>query len=78
MVHHIPAGVDLEDAAIAEPASSVIAAHENAQVALGDTVMIIGDGSYRLPAYGDCQGERSVARDHGRADASEGGGTVRT
>ncbi len=44
MVHHVPEGVDLEDAAMAEPASSVIAAQENAGVGLGDTVLILGDG----------------------------------
>ena len=44
MVHHIPEGLSLEDAALSEPASSVIAAQENADVGLGDTVLIIGDG----------------------------------
>ncbi len=44
MVHHIPEGLSLEDAALSEPASSVIAAQENAGVGLGDTVLIIGDG----------------------------------
>ena len=44
MVHHIPDGLSLEDAALSEPASSVIAAQENAGVGLGDTVLIIGDG----------------------------------
>jgi L-iditol 2-dehydrogenase len=44
MVHHIPAGLSLDDAALSEPASSVIAAQENAGVGLGDTVLIIGDG----------------------------------
>ncbi len=44
MVHHIPEGLSLEHAALSEPASSVIAAQENAGVSLGDTVLIIGDG----------------------------------
>ncbi len=44
MVHRIPDGVSLEAAALSEPASSVIAAQENAGVGLGDTVLIIGDG----------------------------------
>lgn len=44
MVHHIPEGLSLEAAALSEPASSVIAAQENAGVGLGDTVLIIGDG----------------------------------
>jgi L-iditol 2-dehydrogenase len=44
MVHHIPEGLSLDDAALSEPASSVIAAQENAGVGLGDTVLIIGDG----------------------------------
>ena len=44
MVHHIPAGLSLDDAALSEPAASVIAAQENAGVGLGDTVLVIGDG----------------------------------
>jgi L-iditol 2-dehydrogenase len=44
MVHPVPAGLDLDQAAISEPASSVIAAQENAGVGLGDTVLVIGDG----------------------------------
>jgi L-iditol 2-dehydrogenase len=44
MIHAIPAGLSLDDAALSEPLSSVIAAQENAGVGLGDTVLIIGDG----------------------------------
>lgn len=44
MIHHIPEGVSLDDAAMSEPASSVIAAQENAGIGLGDTVLVIGDG----------------------------------
>ncbi len=44
MVHHVPEGLSLDDAALSEPASSVIAAQERAGVGLGDTVLIIGDG----------------------------------
>jgi L-iditol 2-dehydrogenase len=40
----IPAGVSLYSATISEPASSVIAAQENAGICPGDTVLIIGDG----------------------------------
>ena len=43
MVHRIPPGLGLDEAALSEPASSVIAAQENAGVGLGDTV-VIGDG----------------------------------
>ncbi len=44
MIHHIPEGVSLDDAAMSEPASSVIAAQENIGIGLGDTVLILGDG----------------------------------
>jgi len=44
MVHPIPDGLSLDDAALSEPASSVLAAQENARVGLGDTVLVIGDG----------------------------------
>jgi len=44
MVHHIPDGLSFEDATLAEPASSVLAAQMNANIGLGDTVLIIGDG----------------------------------
>lgn len=44
MVHKVPSAVSLEDAAISEPASSVIASQEYNSVSLGDTVLIIGDG----------------------------------
>jgi L-iditol 2-dehydrogenase len=44
MVHHMPAGLSLDHAALSEPASSVLAAQENAGIGLGDTVLVIGDG----------------------------------
>jgi L-iditol 2-dehydrogenase len=44
MVHRVPEGLSLDAAALSEPASSVIAAQENAGVGLGDTVLVIGDG----------------------------------
>jgi L-iditol 2-dehydrogenase len=44
MVHRIPEGLSLTDACLSEPASSVLAAQQNAGIGLGDTVLIIGDG----------------------------------
>ena len=44
MIHHIPEGVSLNDAALSEPASSVIACQEDVNVSLGDTVVIFGTG----------------------------------
>jgi L-iditol 2-dehydrogenase len=44
MVHHVPDGLSFDHAALSEPASSVLAAQENAGVGLGDTVLVIGDG----------------------------------
>jgi len=43
-VEHIPDSLDFDEAAMAEPASSVIACQENNNVSLGDTVVVIGDG----------------------------------
>jgi L-iditol 2-dehydrogenase len=43
-VEHIPDSLDFDEAAIAEPASSVIACQEYNNVSLGDTVVVIGDG----------------------------------
>lgn len=43
-VEHIPGGLSFEEAAMAEPASSVIACQEYVNVTLGDTVVIIGNG----------------------------------
>jgi L-iditol 2-dehydrogenase len=43
-VEHIPEGMSFDDAAMAEPASSVIACQEMINVTLGDTVVIFGDG----------------------------------
>ncbi|MBD3240674.1 MAG: alcohol dehydrogenase catalytic domain-containing protein [Chitinivibrionales bacterium] len=44
MVHPVPDSLDLIDATMSEPASSVIAAQRNAGVGEGDTVLVIGDG----------------------------------
>ena len=44
MIHHIPEGVSLTDAAISEPASSVIASHEDAGVSEGCSIVIFGTG----------------------------------
>ncbi len=43
-VEHIPDHLSFDEAAMAEPAASVIACQENNNVSLGDTVVIIGDG----------------------------------
>ncbi len=43
-VEHVPEHLSFEEAAMAEPASSVIACQEYNNVSLGDTVVIIGDG----------------------------------
>jgi L-iditol 2-dehydrogenase len=44
MVHHMPTGLGFVEATMSEPASSVLAAQQNASIGLGDTVLIIGDG----------------------------------
>lgn len=44
MVHKMPEGLTFEEATLSEPLSSVINSQENANVSLGDTVLIIGDG----------------------------------
>lgn len=43
-VEPIPDSLSFDEAAMAEPASSVIACQENNNVSLGDTVVVIGDG----------------------------------
>jgi L-iditol 2-dehydrogenase len=43
-VEHVPEALSFEEAAMAEPASSVIACQEYNNIGLGDTVVIIGDG----------------------------------
>ncbi|MFW6138723.1 MAG: alcohol dehydrogenase catalytic domain-containing protein [Spirochaetota bacterium] len=43
-IHHIPQGLSLDRAALAEPCSSVLASQKNACVSLEDTVLIFGDG----------------------------------
>jgi L-iditol 2-dehydrogenase len=43
-IHRLPEGLDPAFAAISEPLSSVVNAHEQAETGLGDTVMIIGSG----------------------------------
>ena len=44
IVHPIPAGLDFVGAALAEPLSSVLAAHDKVATGLGDTVVVIGAG----------------------------------
>lgn len=43
-IHYIPEGLSLEDACLSEPASSVIASQELANLGLGDSILILGDG----------------------------------
>ncbi len=43
-VHRIPAGMSCPHAALAEPASSVLAAHERAHTGPADTVLVMGAG----------------------------------
>lgn len=44
MVHRMPEGLSFDDAALSEPASSVLASQERAGVGSGDTVLVFGDG----------------------------------
>lgn len=44
IVHHLPAGLPFASGALAEPCSSVLAAHEKAGTTLGDTVVVMGAG----------------------------------
>lgn len=44
IVHPIPAGLDSELAALAEPCSSVLASHAKTNTGLNDTVVVIGAG----------------------------------
>jgi L-iditol 2-dehydrogenase len=44
VVHRIPAGLSYPQAALAEPMSSVLAAHQMAGTSLGDTVVVLGAG----------------------------------
>jgi L-iditol 2-dehydrogenase len=44
MVHRMPEGLSFDEAALSEPASSVLASQERAGVGRGDTVLIFGDG----------------------------------
>jgi L-iditol 2-dehydrogenase len=44
IVHLIPADLPYSQAALAEPASSVLAAHDRAHTTLGDTVLVMGAG----------------------------------
>jgi len=44
IVHHIPSGLDFADAALAEPCSSVLSAHDHAGTDLGHTVLVMGGG----------------------------------
>jgi len=44
IVHRVPDGLAYPQAALAEPLSSVLAAHEQARTTLGDTVVVMGAG----------------------------------
>jgi L-iditol 2-dehydrogenase len=44
IVHRVPDGVSFPEAALAEPISSVLAAHEKARTCLDDTVVVMGAG----------------------------------
>ena len=44
IVHRIPDGLSFTEAALAEPCSSVLAAHQKAGTSLNDTVVVIGAG----------------------------------
>ncbi|KPL82173.1 hypothetical protein SE15_13930 [Thermanaerothrix daxensis] len=44
IVHRVPPGLSDLQAALAEPASSVLAAHERVGTSLGDTVLVMGAG----------------------------------
>jgi L-iditol 2-dehydrogenase len=44
IVHPIPEGVTFEHAALAEPCSSVLAAHEKISTGPGDTIVVMGGG----------------------------------
>jgi len=44
IVHRMPKGLSFRAASLAEPCSSVIAAHQKAGTGLGDTVVVIGAG----------------------------------
>ena len=44
IVHHIPAGMTYQKGALAEPLSSVIAAHDKAGTSLDDVVVVMGAG----------------------------------
>ena len=44
IVHHMPDGMSFSEGALAEPCSSVLAAHERAGTSFDDTVFVIGAG----------------------------------
>lgn len=44
IVHRMPAGMSFQDAALAEPCSSVLAAHDKAETDLAHTVVVMGGG----------------------------------
>ena len=44
MVHRMPEGLSFDQAALSEPASSVLASQERAGLGRGDTVLVFGDG----------------------------------
>jgi L-iditol 2-dehydrogenase len=44
MVHPMPEGLSFDEATLSEPLSSVITSQKEANIGLGDTVLVIGDG----------------------------------
>jgi len=44
MTHKIPEGLSFEEATLSEPLASVITSQKEAEISLGDTILIIGDG----------------------------------
>lgn len=44
MVHFMPEGLTFDEATLSEPLSSVITSQKEANIGLGDTVLIVGDG----------------------------------
>lgn len=47
-VHRLPEGIDMDDAALAEPASRAVHALNRAQIQIGDIVAVVGAGSVGL------------------------------
>jgi L-iditol 2-dehydrogenase len=63
IVHPIPEGLDYVGASLAEPLSSVLAAHDKVATSLGDTVVVIGAGPIGclLVAIAKARGARAIA-----------------